>query len=508
MVLGTASHVGKSVIAAALCRILANDGYDVAPFKAQNMSLNSAATPEGLEIGRAQAMQAEAARVVPSVDMNPILLKPTSDAASQVVVLGRVRGVERAADYHLRRTLEYFPLVVDAYERLASRHDVIVLEGAGSPAEINLRDTDIVNMRMAAAANARCLLVGDIDRGGVFASLLGTLELLDADDRARISAFAINKFRGDPSLLAPGVVAIEARVRVPCAGVVPWLSDLGLDEEDSVALDDAPTVEKRQWPGRPAVASGDTSRPLRIAVVALPLLSNATDFAALSAEPSVDVAYAKHGRDLAHADVAIVPGTKATLAALAWMRANGIDAALEALRARGGLIAGICGGMQILGRHIADPYAVEGGGNADGLGFLALETELAPEKITEIVTIRPHPRAFFGVPSPPLSAPAYEIHMGRSAPSGTAERFATIDRRDGAQIDDGLVSPDGRTIGTYLHGLFADDAFRHAFVRAARERAGLTAPARLAAHGAERDARFERLAAHVRASLSLETLMP
>ncbi len=501
MVLGTASHVGKSVIAAAICRILANDGVRVAPFKAQNMSLNSAATPDGREIGRAQAMQAEAARIAPSVDMNPILLKPTSDRSSQVVLLGRACGVQSASEYHERRTLDYAPIVVDAYRRLAETYDVIVLEGAGSPAEINLKATDIVNMRMAEAADARCLLVGDIDRGGVFASLLGTLELLEGAERARIAAFAINKFRGDAALLEPGVRAIEARVGVPCAGVIPWLRDLGLDDEDSVALEDAPTVANRGW----RESTHDPARALRVAVVALPFLSNATDFSALAAEPDVDLAYARTPEDLAHADVAIVPGTKETLADRRWIRERGFDAAIAscAKRAR---VFGICGGLQMLGNRIDDPHGVESGASETGLGLLGIDTALAREKITEPVTIRPRTGAFFGIESRESEGIGYEIHVGHSTRSDAFSPFADVTRRGGERIEDGARSADDRVAGTYVHGLFANDALRHAFVRAVRARSGLHPPIGLAPIAAERDARFERLAAHVRASLSLDAL--
>ncbi len=501
MVLGTASHVGKSVVTAAICRILANDGVRVAPFKAQNMSLNSAATPDGREIGRAQAMQAEAARIAPSVDMNPILLKPTSDRSSQVVLLGRACGVQSASDYHERRTLDYAPIVVDAYRRLAETYDVIVLEGAGSPAEINLKATDIVNMRMAAAADARCLLVGDIDRGGVFASLLGTLELLDATERARIAAFAINKFRGDYALLEPGVREIERRIDVPCAGVIPWLHDLGLDDEDSVALEDAPIVANRGW----HATAGHLERPLRVAVIALPFLSNATDFAALAAEPDVDLAFARTPEDLAHADVAIVPGTKETLADRRWMRERGFDTALTAC-ARRAYVFGICGGLQILGNRIDDPHGVEGGGSDTGLELLAIDTVLSREKITEPVTIVPRKGAFFGVESRESEGLGYEIHVGRSARNEAFWPFADVTRRGGERVEDGARSADDRVVGTYVHGLFANDAARHDFVRAARQRVGLRAPTALAPIAEERDARFERLAAHVRASLSLEAL--
>src|SRR5215468_10852930 len=265
MILGTASHVGKSILTAGMGRIFADEGYRVAPFKAQNMSLNSAATPDGGEIGRAQALQAEACRVIPRVEMNPVLLKPSTDTGAQVILLGRIWGQITAWDYHTHRVEQLFPTVVDAYKRLAREHDIVLLEGAGSPAEINLREHDIVNMCMAHAADAACLLVGDIDRGGVFASLLGTLELLEPEDRARIRGFVINKFRGDISLLLPGVEEMERRLGIPCAGVVPMAPNLGLDEEDGVALTDRASA-RRCW------SNGETgtNRALRIGVIALP----------------------------------------------------------------------------------------------------------------------------------------------------------------------------------------------------------------------------------------------
>jgi adenosylcobyric acid synthase len=512
MVLGTASHVGKSLLAAALCRIFANDGYRVAPFKAQNMSLNSAATPDGREIGRAQAMQAEAARIAPTVQMNPLLLKPTSDTGSQVVLLGRVHGVQRAADYQQRRVDEFFPIVVEAYRSLAALYDIVVLEGAGSPAEINLRATDIVNMRMAEAADATCLLVGDIDRGGVFAALLGTLELLEPHERARVRGFAINKFRGDLALLAPGVTEIERRLGIRSLGVVPWLRDVGLDEEDSVSLDDAPRVASRTW----QTPAHDATRRLRVAVVAFPYLANATDFAALAAEPSVDLAYAERPEDLAQADLVVLPGTKDTLGALRWLRA-GFDAAIGAFAARG-MLLGICGGYQVLGERVADPHGLEGGGELPGLGLLPVRTVLAREKLTRAVRVRPRPRALFGIDiaadgsqgltgSAALEGSGYEIHMGETTHTGDARAFADLACDGGGASSDGAVSPDGAIVGTYVHGLFADDALRWAFVRAARARAKLAAPARLVLYGAEREARFDRLAAHVRRSLDVDALL-
>src|SRR3984893_5075634 len=284
MILGTASHVGKSLLTAGLGRIFSDDGICVAPFKAQNMSLNSAATPDGREIGRAQALQAEACRVTPCAQMNPVLIKPSSETGAQVVLLGCVWGQVTASDYHQRRVEELFPAVLESYRTLATRHDLLLPAGAGHPPEINLRKHDIVNMRMAHAANAACLLVGDIDRGGVFASLLGTIELLEPEDRARIRGFVINKFRGDVELLRSGIEMMEQRLGIPCAGVVPFLRDLGLDEEDSVAMEGRHTV----WRESPSL-----ERPLRVGVVALPFMANFTDFDALAAEPSVSLTFLK-----------------------------------------------------------------------------------------------------------------------------------------------------------------------------------------------------------------------
>src|SRR5712692_226355 len=333
MVLGTASHVGKSLVTAALGRILSDRGFRVAPFKAQNMSLNSAATVDDGEIGRAQALQAEACRIPATVEMNPILIEPSSDTGAQVVVCGRAWGQVTARDYHQRRVEELFPLVVECYTRLARAHDIVVIEGAGSPAEINLKAHDIVNMRIAEAADAACLLVGDIDRGGVFASLLGTLVLLDRPERRRIRGFVINKFRGDRELLTPGVRMIEDRVRRPCLGVIPYLAGLGLDEEDSVALEDRRTTSRawRSLHARPTEErdrSDESSRPLRIGVIALPHMANFTDFDPLAREPAVEIAFLERPDDLNDADVAILPGTKQTLDDLRWLWASGFASLL------------------------------------------------------------------------------------------------------------------------------------------------------------------------------------
>ncbi|HTV73656.1 MAG TPA: cobyric acid synthase [Candidatus Acidoferrales bacterium] len=504
MVLGTASHVGKSILVTALCRIFAQDGISVAPFKAQNMSLNSAATPDGLEIGRAQALQAEAAGIAARAEMNPVLLKPTGDRHSQVVVLGRIWGDVDAFSYHRRRGDELFPTVVCAYERLAEAHDMIVLEGAGSPAEINLKQTDIVNLRMAQAADARCILVGDIDRGGVFASLLGTLELLEPHERARIVAFVINKFRGDLRLLRDGIVQIERRLGIPCAGVVPWIADLRLDDEDSVSLEDRPRVTRLRW----ADGSEDSSRALRVAVVALPHLSNFTDFDALAAEPSVELGYAKTPQELEHADLVILPGSKATIADLTWLREQGLaDAVADTRRQK--LVVGICGGMQMLGRTIADPYGVEGGGAAEGLGLLSIETLLRAQKTTTPVHGSFAASTLFGEELNSFEVSGYEIHVGETRLLDPAEPLLRIRRAaTGEECFDGASACGGRVVGTYVHGLFAPDEARHAFVCAARAAAGLAAAPRFANVGAERAAELDRLADHVRAALDLSLLHP
>jgi adenosylcobyric acid synthase len=484
MILGTASHVGKSILTAALGRIFSDEGYRVAPFKAQNMSLNSAATPDGREIGRAQALQAEACRVAARAEMNPILLKPSSDHSSQVIVLGRVWGQVSAADYHLRRVEDLFPMVVESYEKLASEHDIILLEGAGSPAEINLKERDIVNMRMAQAANAACILVGDIDRGGVFASLLGTLELLDAQERARIRGFLINKFRGDVSLLQPGIEMISARIGIPCAGVVPWLRDMALDEEDSVSLPERRMSWPREEPG--------PQRALRIGVIAFPHLANFTDFDALAAEPSVSLAFLDRPGELATADLVILPGSKQTLDDLDWLNQRGFIEPIQQFR---GSILGICGGMQMLGRSIDDPHGAENQGtprSAPALGLLPIRTILAAEKITRPVRGQVAGLDFRG----------YEIHLGETVYETGASAFSSITRAgEECSRADGAVN--GRVSGTYVHGLFDDDAFRRVFLADARAKCGLAPAQRSANFSAERERRIDRLASHVRGAIDL-----
>jgi adenosylcobyric acid synthase len=485
MILGTASHVGKSLVNAGLGRIFSDEGIRVAPFKAQNMSLNSAATPDGGEIGRAQALQAEACGVTPCAEMNPVLIKPSSDTGAQVVLLGRVWGQMTAGEYHRRRVEDLFPAVLESYRTLASRHDLILLEGAGSPAEINLRSHDIVNMRMAHAADAACLLVGDIDRGGVFASLLGTIELLEPEDRARIRGFVINKFRGDVELLRPGVETMEQRLGIPCAGVVPFLRNLGLEEEDGVAMEDRRSA-KRVWPDREDSRSRE--RPLRVGVIAVPHMANFTDFDALAEEPSVSLAFLENPTQAEMADVLVLPGSKQTLDDLQWIRERGFAHCLETWT---GILIGICGGFQMLGLSIDDPAGVESAGlprSMPGLGRLAVRTVMRAGKTVRIA--RGRTRMWDG-----SSFHGYEIHMGET----TCEQGAET-------MEDDAITGSRRVWGTYVHGFFDDDGLRHKFLDCTRQACGL-APARSrVCVTAERQARIDRWADHLRQSLDMNLI--
>lgn len=415
MIQGTMSNAGKSVLAAGLCRIFRQDGYKVVPFKSQNMALNSFITAQGLEMGRAQVMQAEAAGVEPSVEMNPILLKPTSDVGSQVIVNGRAVGNLTASEY-FRKKSQLIPQVMEAYRILEAQYDIIVLEGAGSPAEINLKSQDIVNMGLARMVGAPVLLAGDIDRGGVFAALYGTMALLEAEERPYVKGTIINKFRGDVELLRPGLTQLEELCQVPVVGVVPWM-ELDLDEEDSLSsrLD----------------ARGGKA-PLDVAVIRLPRISNFTDFDPLQRHPAVGLRYVDRAEELGRPDLVILPGTKSTLADLRWLRQSGLEAAILKLASRGTPVMGICGGYQMLGRKLSDPLGVEGGGSLDGMGLLDTTTVFSPEKTTTRTACSfPECGGLFA----PLSGcplEGYEIHMGQS---------------------EGLFTVSGHILGTYLHGL-------------------------------------------------------
>jgi adenosylcobyric acid synthase len=466
LVAGTSSDAGKSVVTAGICRWLARQGVRVAPFKAQNMSLNSAVTRDGAEIGRAQAAQAAAAGVPAEAAMNPILLKPTSEHASQVVVLGKPSTVADTRAYgRLRPRLR--EVALDALASLRSRFDVVVCEGAGSPAEINLRAGDLANLGLARAAGLPVLLVGDIDRGGVFAALHGTVALLEPADQALVAGFLVNKFRGDPELLAPGLRQLGALTGRPVLGVLPWVPGLWLDAEDSLALDPP-------WSSIPP-AGGD---PLLVAVVRLPWISNFTDLDALATEPGVAVRFTDAAADLAAADLVVVPGTKATVADLGWLRSRGLDRALTGRAARGDPILGVCGGYQLLGRRIVDRVE-SGAGEVEGLGLLPVETVFAPDKT--LATPAGTVPWLGGVP-----AAGYEIHHGRTRRLGGEALVATARGEEGCRV--------GPVLGTSWHGLLEGDRLRRALLGWVAELRGLDFAPGTHRFADVRAARLDRLA--------------
>jgi adenosylcobyric acid synthase len=491
MFCGTGSDVGKSVMTAGLCRILANRGLKVAPFKSQNMALNSAVTPEGGEIGRAQAVQAAACRIPAHTDMNPVLLKPTTDLGSQVIVQGVAVGNMRVTEYN-RYKPRAFERVEESFARLTASHDFIVIEGAGSIAEINLKAHDIANLRVATMACCPVILVADIDRGGVFAQIVGTLELLEPHERAMIRGVIINKFRGDASLLTPGVDWLERRTGVPVLGVVPCFSGFRIPEEDSV------TLEKRDPESREQGAE-----KLRIGVVKLPRISNYTDFDPLELEPDVSLSYLDDPAGVRGLDLLILPGSKSTVADLEFLRERGF---FPAIKGFGGSIVGICGGFQMLGRRVRDPDGVEtdGGGEAEGLGLLDVVTVMLHHKETHQVTAELLPSGYLAAPKSCRSLSGYEIHMGETMLGPQVEPFSRIVSRSGEEVEvqDGAVTRDGRVFGTYLHGVFQNALFRAALLNRLRRGKGLPERA-----PAEADDPFDKLAAHLEAHLDMGRLL-
>jgi len=438
MLQGTGSDVGKTVLVAGLCRIASNRGLKVAPFKPQNMSNNAAVSDDGGEIGRAQWLQSMAARIPSSVHMNPVLLKPQSETGSQIIVQGKVAGQARGRDYQALKP-KLMGAVMESFEAVCAGTDLVVVEGAGSPAEINLRAGDIANMGFATHAGVPVVLVGDIDRGGVIASLVGTHAILDDDDRRMITGYLVNKFRGDVSLFDDGIAAVGKFTGWPCFGVVPWLKSAArLPAEDSVVL------EKLTRGG---------GRALKVAVPVLSRIANFDDFDPLAAEPDVDLVFVRAGEPLPpDAALVVLPGSKATIADLAYLRAQGWDRDLEVHLRRGGRVIGICGGYQMLGERITDPHGIEGNiREIAGLGLLAVETEMAPEKTVRNSSAR---SAVYDVP-----LEGYEIHLGRTTGADCSRPAVIIDGRA-----DGAVSADGRVSGSYLHGLFTSDAYRAALL--------------------------------------------
>ncbi len=449
MVVGTGSHVGKSVLVAGLCRLFRRRGIEVAPFKAQNMALNSGITPQGGEMGRAQITQAEAAGVEPHVDMNPILLKPTSDMGSQVIVSGKALGNYRGADYYALKP-KLVQGVMAAFRRLASQHQLIVMEGAGSCAEMNLKRHDLVNLPMARRARAKVILAADIDAGGVFAQVLGSLRLMTPAERRMMAGVVINKFRGDPALFQDGVAYIEKHGGQPVLGVLPMFRHISLPQEDGVALE------------RGASAAG--SGQVRVGVVRLSRISNFTDADALAAQPGVDLTWVERPEQLAGLDLLVLPGTKNTLAALAGLHGSGLFTAIGHYHALGGRVLGLCGGYQLLGRVIADPQGVEGPpGQAPGLGLLEVETTMAGEKTTTLVEATCAP----GLPCAVAGlVRGYEIHMGQTRALGHDRPAFILTSRLGQPLTlpEGQVSADGRVLGSYLHGLLDNDELRAALL--------------------------------------------
>jgi adenosylcobyric acid synthase len=491
MVVGTTSHAGKSLIATALCRLLSRRGWRVTPFKGQNMALNAYVTPNGGEIGHAQAVQAWAAGVMPCVEMNPILLKPQGDMTSQVVLMGKAVGNVSASDYYEQYFDKGWQAIEDSLRRLSNDFDLIVCEGAGSPAEINLKHRDLTNMRVAKHLNAPTLLVVDIDRGGAFAHVVGTLELLEPEERALIKGVIINKFRGQRSLLEPGITWLEERTGIPVVGVIPWMEEL-FPAEDSLDLLDRISRKK-------------PSSELNIAVIRLPRISNFTDFDPLEAEPSVTVKYLMPSQPLGHPDAVILPGTKTTIADLLVLQKSGMAEEIQNYAAAGGTVLGICGGFQMLGKIIADPEGVEGQeGRYQGLDLLPLKTVITGNKVARQRSVASN------YPQVGLPVVGYEIHQGRSR---------LIESEEGEQqssykplFDDsglGLVDVSQSIWGSYLHGLFDNGPWRRAWLNHLRQQRGLPSlPTGVPNYREQREAVLNSLADIVEAHLDLSPVLP
>ena len=472
MIQGTMSNAGKSLLAAGLCRIFKQDGYRVAPFKSQNMALNSFITKNGAEMGRAQVVQAEAAGIEPDVRMNPILLKPTTDVGSQVIVNGQVQGNMRAMEYY-RRKREFIPAVMEAYNSLAQEYDIIVIEGAGSPAEINLKATDIVNMGLAELVDAPVLLVGDIDRGGVFAQLYGTIALLEPQEQQRIKGTIVNKFRGDRAILQPGIDILEKICGVPVAGVIPY-THVDIDDEDSLST---------------RFHTGDGRKDIDIAVVKLPRISNFTDVSPLERFESVSVRYIERPDQLHQPDMILLPGTKSTIADLLWLRQSGLEAAICQQAARGCIVFGICGGYQMLGTSVRDPLGVEAAGVTEikGMGLLPMDTVFQGEKVQQQTSgvFGEIPGALHSLSG--MKYTGYEIHMGRSR-----------------QQLDPLVNQ-GNVYGSYIHGIFDGAGIAQAVIGDLAARKGID-PGTLTVFDPERykQEQYDKLADAVRGGLDMD----
>jgi adenosylcobyric acid synthase len=500
MILGTGSGAGKSLIGAALCRIFKDMGHKVAPFKAQNMALNSYVTMEGGEIGRAQALQAEAAGVEPSIHMNPVLLKASGEMGSQVIIQGKAHSTMKATEYYAFRK-EAWRAVTNSFSRLSRQFDVLVLEGAGSPAEINLMDVDIVNMAMARHAKAPAILVGDIDRGGVFASMYGTVKLLGRDSR-RIKGLIINKFRGDREILRPGLDMIRSKTGIPVIGVLPFVQDLGLPEEDGMAL-----YQNVKYAG----PSG--SGAVRIVVVRLKFISNFTDFDPFYHEPDVDILFSTSGADIENADLVIIPGTKNTVKDLMLLRERGLDSHIRNAFNKGIMVMGMCGGYQMLGKRIYDPGRVESEHTeVPGIGLLDIETAFTDTKKTCRVEAAPAaaPAKFAATGDNGFPLKGYEIHMGESTGDIGLFRVRNLSSGPGSKVTgqtpflDG--SEKGNCWGTYIHGIFDNDLFRRDMVNTLRKRKGLDPLAPCCSYSVIKERAIDDLADMVRQNLDVDSV--
>ncbi len=492
MVQGTSSHAGKSIVAAALCRIFAQEGYQVAPFKAQNMSLNSYVTPDGGEIGRSQAVQAAAAMVEPRVEMNPVLLKPEADARSQVVVMGRPQTTKSAREYY-GLTQRLWPVITSALDTLRRDFDVVVIEGAGSPAEINLKQYDLVNMRVAKYAESPVVLVGDIERGGVFAQIVGTMILLEPEERALVTGHVINKFRGDPSLLTSGLHLLEEHSGAPALGVLPYFFDIHVPEEDTLGLEPAGSSNE-----------GNEGVLVDVAVMRLPHTSNFDDFDPLRHERGVRVRYVDDSGEFGHPDLVVVPGSKTTVHDLGWLRTNGLAEQIIAARKSGTPVVGICAGFQMLGSELRDPDGVESTQpSTAGLGLLSTSTAFSAEKVTHQVSARVVDGHGLLGGCRKAALTGYEIHMGVPDKDSLTSPFV-IESRSGASVSsaDGELDDEGLTLGTYMHGLFHNRNVRRSVLEFIAERKGITLPP--AGNDVDLNVEFDKLAALVRENVDMD----
>jgi adenosylcobyric acid synthase len=491
MIQGTGSSVGKSVLVTALCRIFKQEGLKVAPFKAQNMSLNSYVTADGGEIGRAQAVQAEAAGISPTVEMNPVLLKPEADNRSQIVVRGKVANTLSAAEFPQLKS-ELWNAITESLNHLRSHFDLVIIEGAGSPAEINLKDRDLVNMKVALYCNAPVLLAADIDRGGIFASLVGTMELLEPAERTLVKAFIVNKFRGDVSLLTPGLNWLETRTGVPVAGVIPYFYDIHIAEEDSM------TLERRQ------AMKTQTDFDLDVAVIALPHIANFDDFDPLERERRVRLRYVEVRDDLGEPDLIILPGTKSTVADLTYLRTTRRDQEIIRQVSLGTPIIGICGGYQMLGSTIHDPDGIESTVSVSaGLSLLPITSRFLPVKSTHQIEARALLGRGLLAKATGLPIRGYEIHMGQTNGVNASRPFQIEQRSEKSCSDlDGCLSEDGNVLGTYIHGLFHNDHLRRAILAELAERKGKVFSPTISSISSEEQ--YDRLAAHVRQNLNMD----